>query len=411
MTDRWDEAESLLKEALRSLDAPARHLRLTLASVLLHQGKPDEVKSVLAAPASTETSWKGSIPERLDRFKTLVFSKEYRLAFKEAERILDRASSSDVVAVLALPWGNLHSDNDAGVVRSALESDIDVLSRLAARARTPWPFFYRAVLLSACGEHGSEGAFEDVVRFSRRRYGWMWLEVGRARMARSNFAGAVEAFGIALASVKPEDWKIRAYRGQAAMLLGKRGMAFKDFDAACRVAPASERGEAIAWAGEMHLWRGSYALAKRLLDEAVALGALYAYGWRAGARLGLGDVTGALADADQALRLYPNDQESRVWRGEALRILGRHAEALDVLGRAPVGVWARVNRALAFAALGDAQRARADYDLLPNALVSAARKSLKSRRGRIKEILERCLALARGMRREESYAQAIWKTH
>src|SRR5207248_802176 len=56
---------------------------------------------------------------------------------------------------------------------------------------------------------------------------------------------------------------------------------------------------------------------------------------------------------------------------EALRVLGRHEEALSQLESPRDATWARVNLALVFAATGSAARMRAEFALLPPALKGA----------------------------------------
>ncbi|UPT72915.1 MAG: hypothetical protein M0D55_13480 [Elusimicrobiota bacterium] len=114
------------------------------------------------------------------------------------------------------------------------------------------------------------------------------------------------------------------------------------------------------------------------------------------------------------MKREPLDLEGRVWLAEAKRELGRPAEALAELSRpelatpdglSPMLVWGLVNRALAKAALGDAEGLRADFALIPADMLDFV--MARSRTKSPEAVLKAALRLARGFRREE-YGQAVW---
>jgi serine/threonine-protein kinase len=90
-----------------------------------------------------------------------------------------------------------------------------------------------------------------------------------------------------------------------------------------------DRAVAVWLLGQRHLAARRWAPAERMMDSAIALGRrdLSAYGLRLEARLGRGDVAGALADLAEVDRLTGTDSVAAVY-GAAMRI------AVDVLRNA-----------------------------------------------------------------------------
>jgi tetratricopeptide (TPR) repeat protein len=175
----------------------------------------------------------------------------------------------------------------------------------------------------------------------------------------------------------------------------------------------------LTWSGEILLWLGRYREALSRFDEAVRLGGrTFVFGWRGAARLKLGDARGALEDLDRARELDSKDFEAMVWRGEAYRVLGRHAEALRELdaavARSPGSCWGYFNRGLVRAALGDEAGLAADLAMVPKDIILFLRRRLGLRQDRplrpkdMRRILAAGLDLGRGIRRTESYLGRLW---
>ncbi|HBE89369.1 MAG TPA: hypothetical protein DDW67_09565, partial [Elusimicrobia bacterium] len=119
-----------------------------------------------------------------------------------------------------------------------------------------------------------------------------------------------------------------------------------------------------------------------------------------------------------AVRLFPTDLEALVWRGEVLRLLGRHREAAAaqsaVLRKSPGYPWALVNRGLCRSALGDGAGMEADWRALDREMKSFLAGAVKGRagggdrRGRVKLMLEEACRLSMGDRRDDAYFRPVW---
>ncbi len=177
---------------------------------------------------------------------------------------------------------------------------------------------------------------------------------------RGDFEGAIALFEEA-ARRRPADENIRLFLSAARASAGRTRDAARDHLEAGRYA------EALAQAGERPAIRGA-------------------------ARLLLGDPAAALADLDRALKLEPRDVEAALWRGEALRRLGRNREALETLDQG-LKEWAyslrgHLNRALAKLALG-VPVPPGDYEQI--------RKLAPGLRGRSAAALEKALRALKGV--------------
>ncbi len=393
-------AERLLRAVLRCdpLDPAAC---LSLASALDAAGRKAAARAMLRRAAAAARR-RGA---RADEFKALMKLGRYKDAVATAERILDAGPALPDLRGFWDPW-----EWDERAPRETLLRELKALERaLGPEARGPWLHYYRGSL------SGPDGLphFERLAGYPAKRYGWMWFRAASAALLASRFEDAAAWFKRSLAA-KPADWRAHCFLAEAQLCLGRRAEAFAGMDRALRAAPESEKGQVLAWRGAFELWLGRYARALALLDEAAALGAQCAHCWRGAALLKLGRPEEALAELDKTLRLYPLDFEAYVWRGEAKRALGLHREALkDLDARAaadsglatPVWLWARFNRALAKAALGDAAGMKAEFEAIPAPVID----HLRARTGLTKteDLLEAGLRLSRGFRRDE-YGQAVW---
>ncbi|KAL6651815.1 hypothetical protein ACP70R_010740 [Stipagrostis hirtigluma subsp. patula] len=109
-----------------------------------------------------------------------------------------------------------------------------------------------------------------------------------------------------------------------------------EFDAAAELAALAAREKA-----EATLEKGNAAEAEALLTEVICLNACgglhLVYRSRSKARLTIGNISGALEDAEEAIRIAPKFPEAHLLRGDALLAMGEYcvaeeayADALDL---------------------------------------------------------------------------------
>lgn len=407
-------AEALLREA-SVLDPAAAELARTLAGTLREReraGAPgsieelrlrdklERVEGKLSAREKTLERILEAAPKRsIDRFKALMNLRRYDEAVAEAELILDDSASQAEAWGLSNPW-----DWEEWTSRTSRQRQLvrDLKRRLAAPARRPWLQFYRVVLR----DPGGLDDFDRAGDIPRDRYGWMYLMAGRICLIEGSVPKAARWLTIA-AERLPPDWRANAFLAEAHLVLGRREAAYAEMERARLVAPPADESLLLAWRAAFDLWLGDYAQALTRLDRACAAGSPHAYCWRGAALLKLGRTAEAVEALDLALSRFPGDLEAYLWRAEAKRALGLHEQALEDLRRPPLGVWVLVNRGLAKAALGDLDGMKADHDALPKAVIGRVRAALGPDPAGEARVLEECLRLARGWRREE-YGQAIW---
>lgn len=397
---RLELAEVLFRIALRC-DPGDPAACLSLASVMNAAGRGDAEK-VLLRRAVALARKRGALGEE---FKALMKLRRGKEAVAAAENILDRRPGLDDLRCFWDPW-----EWDERAPREELLAELKAFERsLGPRPRGPWLHYYRGFLSGP----GGLANFERLEDFPAKRYGWMYFRAASEALLACEFERAADWFRRCLAG-KPADWRAHCFLAETYLCLGRRDDAFAEMDLALKAAPESEAGQVLAWRGAFELWLGRYEEALALLDRAAALGAQCAFCWRGAALLKLGRPDEALAELDRTLTLFPLDFEAYVWRGEAKRALGRPREALEDLDEraakdrdlaTPVWLWARFNRALAKAALGDAAGMDAEFAAIPAAVVDHLRA--KTGLERTEDLLEAGLRLSRGFRRDE-YGQAIW---
>jgi tetratricopeptide (TPR) repeat protein len=393
-------------------------LQMRSAEVFAQQGRLEDMRAVMARalPAVERPS---SLFERFEKFKLLAALRRYPEAIAEAERILDEELSHRTVEVVKFPWSRVlfaRADTQA-----AFEDDRRLLRALARRRpRSPWAGYFLAQLKYR-PDAEQAACLEAAARAPAARYGWMRREVGVMRLEHYDYAGAVEAFRVSARSTKPGLWRSHAFCAETYVFLGRGERALREFLRAVEAAPDYEKGEALAWMGELCLWLGRYEDALRLCEEAIPRGGLYGYCWRAAALLKLGRTEEALQAFDLGLKVMPRDREAYMWRGETRRIVGDDEGALADLNEAPLeGVapsrwmWHDFNRALVHAALGSEDAMIADYNRIPSWVTGYLRGRLgldpagrPSSAERIR-VLNEGLALSRGYRRPEHHGQAAW---
>lgn len=316
------------------------------------------------------------------RFRHLMRSGRFPAAFTVAECLLDAGAGLNSLRLLADPWMG--------------ETEVEHLKVLGGlrSPKQPWTDFYIGSLSQDPKRFGS------VLSAPRLRYGWMLQRAGAVSLRAGDFKEA-----ISLLKAAPIDWRAYGFLAEAYLCLGRRAAAQDAISRTVAKAPELERGEAMAWRGELDLWLGNYQQALRELKLACAFNGRWGWCWKGATKVLLGRPHEALRDLDEAIRICPEDREAYVWRGEANRILGRHRAALRDLSREPVGLWGLVNRALVWAALGDRTKFRRDFAAVPDVVHNYARRRARAKSP--EAVLKAALKLARGYRRDD-YHQAIW---
>lgn len=382
---------------LLSLSPPAADEGFGVIGMLFVHGRAAEARALLSRARRLDLA---SIPRPCDRFGALICLGRYKEAFALGERILDDGASPEDLTKFYYPY---FPQEDAAARRRHLKT-LDALR--AARAGGPWTHFYRGFLLG--GDAGLE-AFAPIERFPARRYGWMLMRVGWTFLYRGRYEDAARRLRLSLRG-KPYDWRSHGFLAEAYACLGRGDEAAAELTRAAELGDDKQRGDALAWLGEIYLWLGRYKEAERALDRAVALGALWSHAWRGGARLKQGRAKDALQDIDEGLRLYPLDREAYGWRAEARLALGQPRAALAALSRGGISPWSDALAALAHAALGQAAAFERRYRKVPRDLLLAAARSrglsLEDAAGR-RAALSALLDLAGGFRREP-FGRPVW---
>lgn len=386
---RWRDLEALGRRALRAPDGlPAA---LEAAAQLHWRGRVPEAKRLHALLRGADLA---ALAPR-ERFRALIRLGRFAEAFPLGESLLDGAVLEDLQA-FGYPW-------PLGQLDAARAEHLPILDALKPGALAPWAHYYRGLL------RGGEAALADFGPLERAgpRYRWMLFRSGWAHHYQGRFADAVRLLSASL-EFQPPDYRAHGFLAEAFICLEQPERGLREFQRGLRAAPGPEALSMLGWRGEALLWLGRYDEALADLNRACEFGPLWSLCWRAGAKVKLGRFKDAVQDLDRLLAAYPLDREAFVWRGEARRELGQHALALQDLSREPVGVWARVNRALVHDALGDEVARDEDARALPRAMLEFTRRAAKLPPGAgTRETLEAALRLAKGFRRDD-YGQAVW---
>lgn len=338
----------------------------------------------------------------VESFRAKCCLGRYREAFEEAEELLQRGE----IALVDL-WNPWFSNRI--VPRSFWRKHLSLLSRTTVPAGLLiWKDFYLSVLGSFESGRGANAAFRRIsAGFSGRR-AWMKFPQACETLSRCDFSGALAQFR-SVAACLPQDPLACCKYGEALLCAGKRAAGFRRFDAAVSI--EDWKNESAAWKGQMLLMVGDYVRAVEILSGARAS---FSDGWLGAAYY----KTGRLAEAESLLEAAvkkndPLDYEVKVWLAELYRVTGRlpaSRKLLDeLLIKEPDYVFARVNRALLFMAMGKYRLMRRDFARTDKILVQAAAAGIgiKTARGFSQEeevrILDWILEQAGGNRRIEKY--------
>ena len=352
-------------------------------------------------------------PELFSRLTALLCLQDFDGAFAAAETLLDqRPEDLDAARFeYPLPPGLFRPHG-----RAFYAAQLEALRRWSrGRPASPWAAFYERALCGLGRPNAPRAA--DFSAWPARRYGWMRYYTGLDHLTNRRYEQARADFAAAAAS-RPGLWQARCHLAEALLCLGRRREALAGMEELCqRPAGGFVSGNVLAWHGELLLWCGRAQAALRWLDLARAAGAHYADCWRGGALLLLGRFAEAQAALDREIDNNPNDAEALIWRGELLRRQGRLARARADLDRAVLrggGDWAYANRALLRAAEGDEAGLLRDFSRVdPEVLgIAAGRLGLPRERWSQPEaarrILEAALSSAAGVRRPQAYARAVF---
>lgn len=312
---------------------------------------------------------------------------DYERAFMTGEALVDAGPSAFDMRLFWYPM----PDHEVDKFRAA---HMKTLRELESGPRAAWAVYYYGLL-----ERGLEGSEHWLARAElfAGRYAWMNVMIGRFLALQGRWDQAAERLELGAAAKGMRDWRAHTCLAEVLLCLRQKAAARKALDRAVAAAGSDfQRGEALAWRGEIKLWLGEYESAIEDLARAQALGSSYAQTWKAGALVKLGRLDEALAELDAVVDHGPVDAETHLWRGETRRLLGRHDAALEDLKMTPPDwFWARVNRALALYGAGRAADAAREA------------RALKPQIGTSEKDLKAACETSRGFRREE-YRQAVW---
>lgn len=221
------------------------------------------------------------------------------------------------------------------------------------------------------------------------------LEAGRARAAAARLAEAVKNF--------PLDEYSCGKLAEALLARGRDAEAF----ALMREKERALRSPGFsAWRGQLLLLAGRYAEAEKQLARRPASASPMAACWLGAARLKLGRPRAALAPLRRAAA-GRYDLEAALWLAEALRALGKPAEAYRevsrVLRAAPAHPWALLTGALLSSLAGREREAQKLYAAFAKGPAPGPRPPRRFAR----DWAQAALARAGGCRRPERYMAAI----
>lgn len=409
-----EEGEAALAR-LKGKSGGGEKSNFVLVHTFLDEGRYEEAARAVQdaadrSPEEGEALWP-------DVFSAMLCARLYREAFAFGEAMLRRSVRIPFANGFLWPWWHAVSSRGSRRKMAFCAAELERV-RLASRAPgfEVWFAYLRGVLLLGLGRDAEAmKEYAAVKRARSPRYSMMHHAFVMHRLMAGELKWTVANCRALLKSV-PDYWWFHCRMAEALMADGDIDLGLREFEkAAAASSDVRARRAVTTWHGAALLWAGRYREALKKLDEGAAIGTkIWVNCWRGAAYLLLGRRREALADLDAAIATDPQDLEAHLWRGEAHRLMGRTAEALRDLDRAlaldPGYAWARFDRALARDDAGDAKGMAADFAKIPEDLVAALRgpKAGVPDRKEMRAILEKGLARAKGIRRPESYLNAIW---
>ncbi|MBI2387147.1 MAG: tetratricopeptide repeat protein [Elusimicrobia bacterium] len=408
------EGEAALSRLRGKLEGGGNPNLVLIHSFLEGRRYAEAVRALKTAAAASREEGESFWP---DVFSALLCARRYRQAFGLGEEMLSRSARLPFANGFLWPWWHGVSSRASAGKTAFCAAELERVRRAGRGGGFEvWFAYLRGVLLLGLGENAPAMAEYARIRRARdARYAMMHHAFVMQRLMAGDLEWTI-AECRALLRHAPDYWWFQCRLAEAHMADGDVPRGLAEFGRAAAAASDVRALRAVTtWHGAALLWAGRYRAALRKLDEGAAIGTrIWVHCWRGAAYLKLGERRKALADLDAAVATDPQDLEAHLWRGEALRLMGRTAEALRALDRAleldPRYAWAYFNRALARDDAGDAEGMAADFARIPPELASALRgpKAGAPGRAEMRAVLERGLRRAKGIRRPESYLNAIW---
>ncbi len=407
-----EKAEETLRRAVARKAGP--EASLLLGELLKDKGAGDEAAPHLRRAAAGKTGSSdahAAMADGLTRFRANVKLGAFKEAFAEAEALLAASGTQECI-------DSFFVSPD----QRELMPTLDALKAFSVKQpKNPWPYFFRATLLSNMGRGEEAIAETEKLRTMPKRYDWMRHKHGEFLLTnRRDYAGAEKEYAAALKCV-PGFWKARAALAEIALCRGKAAVAARLTAEIIAALPDRSKPWGHACRGKILLWSGEYEKALESLELGVSAGVPYSLRHRGAARMLTGRLDEAALDLEAAAS-QGVDAEGLTWRGELKRRLGENKGAIEDLNAAirmdgANSFWALANRALAKGAAGDAAAMWADFttirrDVLDRFEKEAGRKAASpADADAVRAVLEAGLTLARGVRVSNEYLFPVWMSH
>ncbi len=405
-------AEAALRRAV-ALKAGSE-ASLLLGELLKDKGAASEARPHLRRAAAVRpdaADARARLMAGLTRFRANVKLGAFKEAFLEADALLDDQGSQECI-------DSFFVSPDQNELMPVLET---LKAFSAASPGNPWPYYFRATLLSNMGRGEEASAETEKLRTMPKRYGWMRHKHGEILLTnRRDYAGAEKEYAAAVKCV-PGFWKARAALAEIALCRGDAAAAARLTARLIEELPPQSKPWGGACRGKLQLWSGEYAKALESLEPAVSAGVPYSLRYRGAAFLLSGRLDEAARDLEDSLR-QGVDAEGLTWRGELKRLRGDFKGAIEDLNAAirmdgANSFWALADRALAKGAAGDAAGMGADFSTIRRDVLDRFEKEagLKAKSpadsDAIRKVLAAGLALGRGVRVSNEYLFPVWMGH
>jgi len=389
-------ASAALSAALAT--GPSLRAHLLLGHVLQAQGKSRLADAQYRAAAA------GSFPAdnyhlaQLDKVEANLLARRFPQAFGLADGLYAADPTQNCIDGLKRSLVCWSQRSDGRGVQAGRVAALEAFARKHPRDPWPWAALLYAAMRAGRPRKETRRLASRLVKTATGPHGWLLSLCSDFLRCLAPDGGLVASGFERESQAAPALWKMRASQAEQLFRRGDAPSALRAFSKMIQELTGQAKADAIAWRGELHLWRGNYAKALADFDAGLALGARYARGWRGAALVCQGRLKEALRDLDQSLAASPNDPETLTWRGEALRILGRLPQALRSLTAAAAiddSYWARINIALIRHREGAEPEFRNEISRLPEEIRARLSRHKNTARG-----LQKILDAGRGLRRK-----------